>query len=75
MTWGRELGNVLASQNISKEFEERITTVEDRSKWRKQARTNPETCDAWWLLEISRANHLNYLMPMQKGHSAQYGFF
>ena len=46
MTWGRALGNALASKGISKEFKEWIAIAKDRPKWRQKTHSKPKPPDA-----------------------------
>ena len=45
LTWGRKLGNALASKGISKEFLERVAIAKGRPKWRQQTQTIPKPPD------------------------------
>jgi len=45
MTWGRALGNALASKGISKEFKERIAIAKDRPIG-QQTHSKPKPPDA-----------------------------
>ena len=46
LTWGRKLGNALASKGISKEFKQWIAIAKYRPKWRQQTHAKRKPPDA-----------------------------